>query len=136
MGWDRWAQEIRYAFRRLSRRPGFALAVVVTLGIGLGANTAVFSVLHAVLMAPLPYEESDKLVRVYGNRLDRPGESPHNYLPVPATTELRDQVESLQGVAILENYAPEGVDLTGGVCANNCSYALACSLLACAKSSK
>ena len=114
MGWDRWAQEIRHTFRRLLRRPGFSLVVIMTLGLGLGANTAVFSVLHSVLMAPLPYEESEQLVRIYGNRRDRPAENMYNYLAAPAATELRDRVRSLDAVAILQNYAPEGVDLTGG----------------------
>ena len=64
MGWDGWTQEIRYAVRRLSRRPGFSLVVVLTLALGLGTNTAVFSVLHSVLMAPLPYQEAEQLVRM------------------------------------------------------------------------
>lgn len=110
---EQWIQEIRYAVRRLAKQPAFALVVIMTLGLGLGANTAVFSVLHSVLVAPLPYQESEQLVRIYGNRMDRPEGNEKLHLATPATTELRDQVGSLSGVAILDDYAPEWVDLTG-----------------------
>jgi putative ABC transport system permease protein len=114
MRWDRWSYDVRYALRRLARRPAFALVVVATLGLGVGANTAVFSVLHSVLLAPLPYEEDEQLVRIYGNRRDVPEGNLRNYLAAPAALELRDDAASLAAVAVLENYSPEGVDLTGG----------------------
>ena len=72
MGWDGWKQDMRIALRGLLRRPSFASVVILTLGVGIGANVAVYSVLHSVLLAPLPYEESEQLVRVYGRRLDLP----------------------------------------------------------------
>lgn len=109
-----WGRELRHAARRLRRRPGFTAIVVVTLALGVGASTAVFSVLHSVLMAPLPYEDADQLVRIYGSRLDRPGEFDRLNLPAPATTELRERVRGLDAVAVLENSSPRGADLTGG----------------------
>jgi predicted permease len=54
--------DVRYAFRGLIKSPGFALATVLTLGLGIGANTAIFSLIHGVLLAPLPYREGERLV--------------------------------------------------------------------------
>jgi len=114
MSWSDWRTEVEHALRRLRRRPALVTVSVLTLGIGVGANTAVFNVMHTVLVAPLPYQDAERLVRIYGTRTDRPGEFDRNYLPNPATRELRDEVPSLTAVAIMENYAPEGADLTGG----------------------
>ncbi len=114
MGWDVWIGEVRHAVRRLRRQPAFTAIVVLTLGLGFGANTAVVSVLHSVLVSPLEVEESDRLVRVYGDRIDLPGEFDRLHLSTPATTRLREQVSSFESVAVIENQSPSGIDLTGG----------------------
>jgi hypothetical protein len=57
--------DLRYAFRVMSRTPSFAVAVVSVLALGIGANTAIFSIVNAVLLALLPFEEPERLVRIF-----------------------------------------------------------------------
>ena len=57
--------DLRYAFRVISRTPSFAIAVISVLALGIGANTAVFSIVNAVLLRPLPFEEPERLVRIF-----------------------------------------------------------------------
>jgi predicted permease len=73
--------DLKLVLRRLRRSPGFALTVVLTLAIGIGANTAVFSVLNSVLIRPLPYADPQQLVAL---RLDAPG--------APGLTDFRDEL--------------------------------------------
>ncbi|HUF50849.1 MAG TPA: permease prefix domain 1-containing protein, partial [Longimicrobiales bacterium] len=58
-------QDLRYGARMLVRAPSFTAMAVLTLAIGIGATTAIFSLVHAVLLAPLPYADADRIVRVW-----------------------------------------------------------------------
>src|SRR5262245_23942076 len=65
-------QDIVFGARMLLARPGFTIAAVLSLALGIGANTTIFSLINSSLLANLPYEESERLVAIWTSRLDRP----------------------------------------------------------------
>jgi predicted permease len=104
---DAW-QDLRYAVRMLAQHPGFLLVVVVTLALGIGANTAIFSLVNAVRAGALPYANSDRLVQLSGNvkrsRLERRWASYPDYL------DWRAQATSFTDAAAFD---PQRMTLTG-----------------------
>jgi predicted permease len=93
-------QDLRYGARVLLAKPGFTLAVVLTLALGIGANTAVFSVIDALLLKPLPFADSGRLVHIY-NTYPR-GELPMAAVSIPDYLDRRAQAPALADAALFQ----------------------------------
>lgn len=108
--WSSLGQDIRHAVRLLRTSPGFASIAVLTLALGIGGTTAVFSVVQAVLLAPLPYEQSGQLVRFYQLDPEDPAVR-RDLLAGPHFREIRDHAASFKNVTGVFTYRETGVDL-------------------------
>lgn len=101
-------QDVRYALRGFARRPGFTAVALVTLALGIGGNTAVFSIVDAAFLDPLPYPDDDRMVMVYNS--PRPGAA-FVGLGDPSFVALRDARGAFDAVAAL---APGQANIGGG----------------------
>ncbi|MFN2550271.1 MAG: ABC transporter permease [Myxococcales bacterium] len=99
-------QDVKAALRSLRARPGFSLAAILTLGLAIGANTAIFSVVEAVLLRQLPYRDPDRVFSVWNLRTDGDREP----MSIPDFQDLRAAATQLEGMAAVQFV---GVNLTG-----------------------
>ena len=102
-------QNLRYALRTLRNSPGFAAVAILTLALGIGANTAIFSVVNAVLLQPLSYPNPDRLVEL---ELSSP-QGNGDVTSIPKFNVWREQTDVFDSVAAYDFSGP-GLNLTGG----------------------
>ncbi|HEY3380992.1 MAG TPA: ABC transporter permease [Vicinamibacterales bacterium] len=101
-GWrwlDQFKRDVRHALRTMRRSPGYTAIVIVTLALGIGANTAIFTIVNAVLLEPLPFRDPDRLVMMWEETARRPGKpntvGPANFL------RWRDRATAFEQMAAL-----------------------------------
>jgi len=91
-------RDLGYGLRQIVRRPFFSLAIIFTLAVGIGPNVAIFSVLKAVLLEPLPYPEPERLVQVWQTDIDGRYRQPFSW---PDFVDIREQSESFEAFGVL-----------------------------------
>jgi putative ABC transport system permease protein len=96
-----WLQDLRYAARSLRKSPGFTIIAALTLALGVGANTAIFSVVNTVMLRPLPFADPDRLVRIWENNLER--NRPTFAVSHPNFLDWRSEAKSFQSMAAINN---------------------------------
>jgi len=94
-------RDIRYGLRSLLRAPGFTLVAIVTIALGIGVNSTIFSLVNAVLFRPLPVDSPGELVNVYGHTSTS---TDHGTLSYPDFVDVREQTETLSGVMAHTNF--------------------------------
>src|SRR5215210_4079537 len=102
-------QDIRYSIRMLIKKPGFTFIAIITLALGIGANTAIFSVINGVLIRPLPYEDPDRFVLLKGAPTFLHFKQD---LTVKDLIDWEDQVNSFESIAAIGALG-SGLNLSG-----------------------
>lgn len=102
-------KDVGRSLRVLKQKPGFAAVAILTLAIGLGANAAIFSVVNAVLLQPLPYPQPEQVVTLWESRPQ--DDRPRSLVAPPTFVDWRDQAGSFTGMVA---YSPGNAALTGG----------------------
>ena len=100
-------QDLRYGFRVLAKKPGFAAIAVLTLALGIGANAMIFSVIDAVLLRPLPYAEPERLVMLAETK----EEVPNRWVSYPNFRDWQERSQSFEAMSTIRGWA---TTLTGG----------------------
>src|SRR5262245_23872171 len=100
--WTEWGQDLRYALRAARRSPGFTLGVIATLALGIGATTAIVSLVDAVLLRPLPFARADDIVVVQEGRrgLASRNHSAANYLDLARDNRSFDAIAAYSGTVL------------------------------------
>jgi predicted permease len=104
------AHDLRVALRGLRRTPGFTIVALLTLTLGIGANSAIFSVVRSVLLRPLPYPDADRLVQVWSDYRQNNGRTEPEWLTPPDFADWRSGNRSFESMAAYGGWGP---DLTG-----------------------
>jgi putative ABC transport system permease protein len=100
--------DLRYAIRVLLKSPGFSLVAIVTLALGIGVNSAIFSVVDTVLLRPLSFPSPDQLCMIWGNNANEPNSQETDSFP--DFYDYRAQSQSFSGMA---GYSSAGTVLNG-----------------------
>jgi putative ABC transport system permease protein len=103
-------QDLRYGARMFLKNPGFTLVAIVTLALGIGANTTIFSVINSLLLKPIPFPEADRLVLVWQSQVNDPKN--RNIVSAPNYLDWRRQNDVFAEMAIFDS-AGKGYDLSG-----------------------
>src|SRR5262245_24274765 len=102
---DSLVSDVRYGLRLLRKSPGFAFVTILTLALGIGANTAIYSVVDAVLVRPLPYSDPDRLVMVWEDASDisfpRNTPAPGNYASWKELNRVFTDVAATRGASAI-----------------------------------
>src|ERR1051325_11604638 len=101
-------QDLRYSVRMLFKHPGFTITALIALSLGIGANSTVFSIVNAILLRPLPFNESDRLVWIWDTQpeLKEAPVAPADYV------DWRDQNQAFEDMGVFAAYSP--TSSTGG----------------------
>ncbi len=106
------AQDVRYGLRQLRRNPGFTIVAVLTLALGIGATTALFTVVRSVLLRPLPFKDPGRLVEVYEQ--SSLGNLPYGYVAAGVYTEWKKQNTGFSSLALLRPWGQANFTGPGG----------------------
>lgn len=101
-------QDLRYSFRSLRKSPAFTAAALIVLALGIGTNSVIFTIVNAVLLRPLPFNDPDRIVYLWGNSLKESND--HNSVSVPDLEDWKGQSQSFEAMS---GYAYRAFNLTG-----------------------
>src|SRR5579872_645520 len=91
--------DLKFAFRQLLKNPGFTAVAVLTLALGIGANTAIFSVVDAVLLKPLPYDDAGRLVQVW----EAPHPGKRNSVSPGAFLDWKEDAQVFESLSLVDD---------------------------------
>jgi predicted permease len=130
-GWarlERFVRDLRYGARALLRGPGFTVVATLVMALGIGATTTLFTIVHAVLLSPLPLPEAERLVSLWESNLSNEFPSPYNVVSGGIFDDWRQQSTSFEQMALIgedsANLSGDGAVLPEAIHARSCSYNL------------